>query len=173
MANYKLDGKKLVIVPVGSMQTTAEKLKQSLNGVLGEVKILPCEYQDYADYYTLAKEEPDYTLFLIQVNSNERLVPCVCENTTDTRERDVKESQEAIAKLKHFFRMKRNDINILGNYRIDYDVVKDIKTTNDRFSWYLLNKKPMVCAKVNVAEMGEDNLADALAEGIREYFVSK
>lgn len=173
MANYKLDGKKLVIVPVGSMQTTAEKLKQSLNGVLGEVKILPCEYQDYADYYTLAEEEPDYTLFLIQVNSNERLVPCVCENTTDTRERDVKESREAIAKMHHFFRMKRNDINILGNYRIDYDVVKDIKTTNDRFSWYLLNEKPMVCAKVNVAEMGEDNLADALAEGIREYFVSK
>ena len=164
MANYKLDGKKLVIVPVGSTQSTAEKLKQSLNGVLGEVKILPCEYQDYADYYTL---------FLIQVNSNERLVPCVCENTTDTRERDVKESQEAIAKLKHFFRMKRNDIKILGNYRIDYDVVKDIKTTNDRFSWYLLNEKPMVCAKVNVAEMGEDNLVDALAEGIRGYFVSK
>ena len=173
MANYKLDGKKLVIVPVGSMQTTAERLKQSLNGVLGEVKILPCEYQDYADYYTLAKEEPDYALFLMKVNSNERLVPCVCENTTDTRERDVKESQEAIAKLKHFFRMKRNDINILGNYRIDYDVVKDIKTTNDRCSWYLLNDKPMVCAKVNVAEMGEDNLVDALAEGIREYFVSK
>ena len=173
MANYKLDGKKLVIVPVGSMQTTAERLKQSLNGVLGEVKILPCEYQDYADYYTLAKEEPDYALFLMNVTSNERLVPCVCENTTDTRERDVKESQEAIAKLKHFFRMKRNDINILGNYRIDYDVVKDIKTTNDRFSWYLLNEKPMVCAKVNVAGMGEDNLVDALAEGIREYFVSK
>lgn len=173
MANYKLDGKKLVIVPVGSMQTTAEKLKQNLNGVLGEVKILPCEYQDYADYYTLAEEEPDYTLFLIQVNSNERLVPCVCENTTDTREREVRESRLAIEELKHFFRMKRNDINILGNYRIDYDVVKDIKTTNDRFSWYLLNEKPMVCAKVNVAEMGEDNLADALAEGIREYFVSK
>lgn len=173
MANYKLDGKKLVIVPVGSMKTTAEKLKQSLNGVLGEVKILPCEYQDYADYYTLAKEEPDYTLFLIQVNSNERLVPCVCENTVGNRERDVKESQEAIAKLKHFFRMKRNDIVVRGNYRIEYDAVKDIKTTNDRFSWYLLNEKPMVCAKVNVSEMGEDNLADALAEGIREYFVSK
>ena len=173
MANYKLDGKKLAIVPVGSTQTTAERLKQSLNGVLGQVTILPCEYQDYADYYTLAKEEPDYALFLMNVNSNERLVPCVCENTTDTREREVKESQEAIAKLKHFFRMKRNDINILGNYRIDYDVVKDIKTTNDRFSWYLLNEKPMVCAKVNVAEMGEDNLVDALAEGIREYFVSK
>ena len=79
----------------------------------------------------------------------------------------------AIEELKHFFRMKRNNIKILGNYRIDYDVVKDIKTTNDRFSWYLLNEKPMVCAKVNVAEMGEDNLVDALAEGIREYFVSK
>lgn len=173
MANYKLDGKKLVIVPVGSMKTTAEKLKQNLNGVLGEVKILPCEYQDYADYYTLAKEEPDYTLFLIQVNSNERLVPCVCENTVGNRERDIKESQEAIAKLKHFFRMNRNDINILGNYRIDYDVVKDIKTTNDRFSWYLLNEKPMVCAKVNIPEMGEDNLVETLASGIREYFVSK
>ena len=173
MANYKLDGKKLVIVPVGSMQTTAEKLKQSLNGVLGEVKILPCEYQDYADYYTLAKEEPDYTLFLIQVNSNERLVPCVCENTTDTRERDVKESQEAIAKMHHFFRMKRNDIKIIGNYKIDYEAVKDVKTTNDRFSWYLLNDKPMVCAKVNVSEMGEENLVEALSDGIREYFVSK
>lgn len=173
MPNYKLDGKKLVIVPVGNMEQTANKLKEVMDGILGEVVVLPCEYQDYADYYTLAKEEPDFTLFLMNVSSNERLVPCVCENTVGNRERDVKESREAIAKMHHFFRMKRNDIKIIGNYKIDYEAVKDVKTTNDRFSWYLLNDKPMVCAKVNVSEMGEENLVEALSDGIREYFVSK
>lgn len=173
MVNYKLDGKKLVIVPAGNTQSTAEKLKQSLKGVLGEVKILPCEYQDYADYYTLAKEEPDYTLFLIQEKSDERIVPCVCENITDTRERNIKESQEAIVKLLHFFRMKRCNVKVIGNYKIDYDVVKDVKTTNKNFSWYLLNEKPMVCVKANISEIGEDNVAEALSNGIREYFISK
>lgn len=154
-------GNKKVMI-VGDNQT-AKDIVEALKAENFNNVVLLDKPNTYANYYQLAEEQPDYTLFVTESAQCRVKLTKVEGIATQLGgryvKRDTADSRTAQGFYKHHLRMIGLDPNLLGAVEIPFNEVKDIP-------WFYTNGSPMLHLFVPKA----DGVARAAVESIKDYF---
>lgn len=113
----------------------------------------------YAGLYTMSETNPQLT---IMVDSGKpKLVPVKAENDSQSKKRDWSESQEAKKSFVHFMRMKGENPDLLGSYKLNWDDIRYI-------DWFVEDKSPILYMRTNLDAAGIEYV---IFEGVKQYFI--
>lgn len=153
-------GKKVVVV--GNNQL-AKEIAAALNAENFNNVVLLESPHTYANYYQLAEEKPDYTLFVTESAQCRVKLTKVEGIATQLGgryvKRDTADSRTAQGFYKHHLKMLGLDPNLLGAVEIPFNEVKDIP-------WFYQDKSPMLY----LFAPNIDGAPQAVCESVKEYF---
>lgn len=122
---------------------------------------------NYAHFAKIAKEDPDYAVTLSIGSSNKpevTVLPYRVEHCTGNPRRDTTESQIASKKVTQALQMiDRFPTSRSGSVELQYDIIRD-------FEWFVKSKNPFIDLRATCSEDGEDELAEAIANGVLNYW---
>lgn len=123
-------------------------------------KVYASDYTNlYAGLYEMSESDPQLT---IMVDSGKaKLVPVKAENASQSKKRDWSESQKAKESFVHFMRMKSENPDLLGSYKLNWDDIKYI-------DWFVEDKSPIVYMRTNLDAAGIEYV---IFEGVKQYFI--
>ena len=148
--------KKIVVVNVGDNDVAKEVIKALKDdGAKNIIEIKAPE--SYADYYGIATEDADYTMFLKE-DRDCIIRPCSVDNGI-SKKRNTKPSRDAVNVYRHHLMMIGLNPKFSGTYKIPFESVKYLP-------WYYTDKKPLIF----VYTPNIDGIGNAISLSVNEYF---
>lgn len=163
MAVIKIpNSRKIVIINVGGNQTAADIVAALKADNFKNVKMIDSP-ESYPDYYHLAEEKPEYTIF-VEESSECRVRLTKVEGLRGDRagnlvRRDNDESLKAQDYYEHQLRMLKLEPILGGAEEIPFEVVR-------KMPWFYQDKSPMLYLVLPKVE----GVPQAVCEAIKSYF---
>lgn len=162
------DKRKIAVVNVANNKVAPEIIREMKKS--GFENIIELQGRsDYAGYYAVAEEAPDYTIFVEERPESCKVRPCRVQGYAASKSgrfvaRDLQESQKAKEYYRHYLKMLGQTPKLMGAKELPFSELQYKET-----EWFYLDKSPLLWLTLPPVE----GIGAAVTMAIRKYFTAQ